>query len=58
MTYVYKCSCCDTELLISKPMLESGREEFCSECDCKTPLVRQYGAGAIKTSDGFKSARK
>ena len=38
--------------------MKSGRDEFCEVCDSQKPLVRVYGNTGIKTSDGFKNAKR
>ncbi len=52
MKYPYICRECDISTLIEKAMKDSSRVELCP-C-CKKPLIRQYTASAIKTTDGFK----
>jgi len=51
MRYNYKCENCKKEQVVSKPMSESSRDEFCAECEAK--LIRVYSV-AVKTGDGFK----
>jgi len=50
--YNYRCENCKKETVISKPMIESSRDEFCTKCEAK--LTRVYSI-AVKTGDGFKS---
>ena len=59
MNYDYKCNnieCKDRnkEVSISKPMMQSDREEKCEVCG--EPLQRIFGIGGHATfSDGYKS---
>ena len=57
--YVYKCvqgECdeCNKEVNVSKPMMESSREEFCEVCQHE--MHRVFTPSGIKTfGDGYKS---
>ncbi len=58
MIYSYKCTNknCEKnqeEVAISKPMSESGTDEFCKECEEKMQKV--FGSPGVKTSDGYKA---
>ena len=54
MIYLYECEKCKKEVEISKPAIESSREEHCEYCN--EPLKRIYTSSTIKTSDGIKNA--
>jgi len=54
MTYSYRCNnekCKVKEVIINKPMAESGKIEYCQKCG--STLVRCY-ITSIVTGDGFK----
>jgi hypothetical protein len=57
MRYLFKCESIDCEnrnkeLIIEKPMSESGTEEICQEC--KNPLTRIYGSAIKPAGDKNK----
>jgi len=47
-----KCKSKEVAVIITKPMLEYDKPEYCSECD--NVMYRIYTAPAVSTSDGFK----
>lgn len=57
MKYEYICQECGFNRVVDKPMLQSGKEEFCDKCSSQRPLKRIYGATGIKTGDGFKGGK-
>jgi len=52
MTYQYKCTKCNKEIGIVKPMSESETKEYCD--DCGKELKRVYEAPSVVTGDGYK----
>lgn len=52
MLYEYRCENCDKTILVSKPMNEVSKLEFCDTC--KEMLIRLFSNPSIKTSDGLK----
>jgi len=53
MVYEYRCPACKypRQILISKPVKDAAKVEYCSRCH--TELIRVYSTG-IKTTDGVK----
>lgn len=48
-----KCEAFEEVVDISKPMMESDREEKCEKCEAL--MERVYEAPSIRTLDGYKS---
>ena len=59
MMYPYECKnkdCkdCKVEVTVSKPMMESSREEKCEKCD--SIMERIFKPFAMRSADGFKGS--
>lgn len=52
MYYPYKCSDCDNEAVIEKPMADCNRDEACGKCGAV--MTRVFKLFGIKTNDGVK----
>lgn len=54
MYYPYKCSACDNEAVIEKPMADCNRDEACEKCG--SIMTRVFKLFGIKTADGVNNA--